>query len=51
MNWRQFIPVAVVLAVAVIFVWRSSGKKTSCGCGRDCAHDHEAEAKKETAVH
>jgi len=51
MNWRQFIPVMIVLGVAMIFVWRSSGKKTGCGCnGNGCAHDHPGEKKKENAA-
>jgi hypothetical protein len=50
MNWRQFIPVIIVLGVAMIFVWRSSGKKTGCGCGDNCAHDPTENKKKETAA-
>jgi hypothetical protein len=45
MNLRQFIPVMIVLAAAMILVWRSSGKKPSCGCGSDCSHDHEGKSK------
>jgi hypothetical protein len=48
MNWQQFLPLVIVLGVAVVFVWRSSGEKKhrpSCGCG--CEHDHAAETKKE----
>jgi hypothetical protein len=43
MNWQQLILLAVVLAVAVVFVWRSSGAKKSdggCDCC-DCSHDHQ----------
>ena len=50
MNWQQFVPLVIVLGVAMILVWRSSGKKTNCGCGDNCAHDHQAEKKKEHAA-
>jgi len=41
MNWQQFLPLFIVLVVAVIFVWRSSGgKKTGCGSNCGCSHDH-----------
>jgi hypothetical protein len=51
MNWQQFIPIAIVLAVGFVFVWRSSGsKKSECGCGGACAHDHQAPKKKENPV-
>jgi hypothetical protein len=46
MNLRQFIPVMIVLGVAMLLVWRSSGKKS--GCGSNCAHDHQK--KKENAA-
>ena len=45
MNWQQFLPLLVVLTVAVIFVWRSSGSKKSdegCDCC-GCHHEHKAE--------
>jgi len=48
MNWQQFLILATVLAVVVVSVWRGSGKKS--GCGRGCAHDHGAEAKKEKSA-
>jgi len=39
MNWQQFLPLAVILTVAFIFIWRGSGsKKPGCGCGTECAH-------------
>jgi hypothetical protein len=50
MNWQQFVPLVIVLGVAMIFVWRSSGKKANC-CGDGCTHDHHAEKKKENAAH
>jgi hypothetical protein len=41
MNWQQFLPLFIVLVVAVIFVWRGSGgKKTGCGSNCGCSHDH-----------
>jgi len=48
--WQQFVPLVIVLGVAMILVWRSSGKKANCGCGGDCAHDHQGEKKKENAA-
>jgi hypothetical protein len=51
MNWQQLILLAVVLAVAVVFVWRSSGAKKSdgsCDCC-DCGHDHKGVHAKPTA--
>ncbi len=52
MTWSQFLPVVIVLAVGVVFVWHSSTPKNHvhdehCGCG----HDHGDEQKKETAKH
>jgi hypothetical protein len=52
MTWSQFLPVVIVLAVGVAFVWRSSTPKhhvhdEHCGCG----HDHAPESKKENAEH
>jgi hypothetical protein len=49
MTWSQFLLVVIVLAVGVVFVWRSSTPKNHvhdehCGCG----HDHATEPKKET---
>jgi hypothetical protein len=41
MNWQQFLPLFIVLVVAVIFVWRSSSsKQTGCGSNCGCSHDH-----------
>ncbi len=56
MNWQQFLLLILVLGVAVVFVWRSSGKSSGgkCGCHGDCGHDHdhdhESESKKEKAA-
>jgi len=50
MNWQQFLALAGILTVAVVFVWRSSGQKKhehNCGCG--CAHEHGSK-KEETAA-
>ncbi len=52
MNWHQFLPMLIVLSVAVVFVWRSSSPKKhdhNCNCG--CAHDAKADAPKENAPH
>ncbi len=50
MNWQQFLPLVIVLVAVVLFVWRSSGKKTGgCGCQSGCSHRHDSEAKKENA--
>jgi hypothetical protein len=43
----NFLPLVIVLGIAVFFVWRSSGQKkhehtSSCGCN----HEPDAEAKK-----
>jgi hypothetical protein len=47
MNWQQFLPLTVILTVAIIFVWRGSGsKKPGCGCGSGCSHSKDAGAKK-----
>jgi len=51
MNWQQFVPIAIILAVGFAFVWRSSGsKKPGCGCDGACAHDHQAGTKKDHAA-
>lgn len=51
MNWQQFLLLAVILVAAVLFVWRSSGKKTGdCGCKCGCAHEPDAHAKKTGAA-
>jgi hypothetical protein len=51
MNWQQFLPLVIVLIAVVLFVWRSSGKKSGdCGCKNGCSHEHESEAKKPNAV-
>jgi len=45
----SFLPVLIVLSVAVFFVWRSSGQKKhghDCGCG--CDHGHDTKAKEPT---
>ncbi len=46
MNWQQLITLSIVLGVAILFVWRSSGKKpehgSGCNCG--CPHDHQDDA-------
>jgi hypothetical protein len=48
MNWQQFLPLVIVLAAVVLFVWRSSGKKSGGCAGKcNCSHDHSPEAKKE----
>jgi hypothetical protein len=51
MNWQQFLPLAIVLFAVVLFVWRSSGKK-SAGCdGKcSCSHDRNSAAEKKNAV-
>jgi hypothetical protein len=50
MNWQQFLLLAVILVAAVLFVWRSSGKKAGdCGCKCGCSHTPDAGAKKEDA--
>jgi hypothetical protein len=46
MNWQQFLPLLIVLGVAVVFVWRSSGKKPGCGHDCNCAHEHHPAGKK-----
>ena len=47
MNWQQFLPMILVLGVAVFFVWRSSSqKKHDHGCGCGCEHTDDAETKK-----
>jgi hypothetical protein len=46
MNWQQFLALGLVLAVAAIFVWRSSDpKKHRHGCGCGCAHEDDESAK------
>lgn len=51
MNWQQVLPIVLVLGVAFVLVWRSSGQKKhvhgdNCGCG----HDHgDDSAKKNPA--
>jgi hypothetical protein len=50
MNWQQFLPLVIVLVAVVLFVWRSSGKKSGgCGCKGECSHESESEAKKGNA--
>jgi hypothetical protein len=51
MNWQQLLVLGIVLAVAAIFVWRSSDPKKhkhGCGCGCAQANDDATEAKKDT---
>jgi hypothetical protein len=51
MKWQQFLPVVIVLVAVVLFVWRSSGKKSGgCGCNGGCSHEPEAGTKKEDAA-
>ncbi len=51
MNWQQILALGVVLAVAAIFVWRSSDpKKHKHGCGCGC-HDHEDADHEKTKNH
>jgi hypothetical protein len=47
MNWQQFLPIVLILGVAFVVVWRSSGQKKhvhgeNCGCD----HHHGPEADK-----
>jgi hypothetical protein len=52
MNWQQFLPLAVIVTVATIFVWRGSGdKKPGCGSGSGCSHAKGADAKKTDSAH
>jgi hypothetical protein len=49
MNWQQILTLGIVLAVAVIFVWRSSnpsGHKHGCNCGCDHGEDESGQNKK-----
>jgi hypothetical protein len=50
MNWQQFLPLIIVLVAVVLFVWRSSGKKSGGGCKCGCSHEPESAAKKENVV-
>jgi hypothetical protein len=49
MNW-QFLSLVVIVVAAVLLVWRSSGKKSGCGCKCGCAHAPEAAPEKPDAV-
>ena len=51
MNWQQLITLSIVLAVAILFVWRSSGKKSGhgSGCNCGCPHDHADDASVKSA--
>ena len=52
MSWQNILTLVIVLGVAAIFVWRSSGSKDhkhGCHCG--CAHENETENKKEKVTH
>ena len=46
MNWQQLVTLSIVFAVAIVFVWRSSGKKTghNSGCKCGCDHGHREDA-------
>ena len=47
MSWQQFLPLVIVLGVAVIFVWRSSTpKKHEHGCDCGCPNHNENESPK-----
>ena len=51
MNWQQFLPLLIVLVAVVLFVWRSSGKKSGgCGCQCGCSHEPDSPPKKENAA-
>jgi hypothetical protein len=50
MNWQQFFPLAIVLGVAVIFVWRSSSKKSGCGQDCNCSHEHDSPREKKETI-
>jgi len=50
MNWQQFLLLAIILVAAVLFVWRSSGKKTGAGCKCGGAHPLDAHDKKAEAA-
>ncbi len=51
MNWQQVVPIVLVLGVAFVFIWRSSGQKKHvhgdhCGCD----HQHGEETAKKTTA-
>jgi hypothetical protein len=51
MSWQNILTLAIVLGVAVFFVWRSSGSKKhghSCNCG--CGHEDETETRKDKSA-
>ncbi len=51
MNWQQFLPLAIVLGVGAVFVWRSSGPKKhehSADCG--CVHEEKTPAEKQNKL-
>jgi hypothetical protein len=51
MSWQNVLTLVVVLGVATVFVWRSSGtKKHNHGCGCGCAHEGDAETQKDKAA-
>jgi hypothetical protein len=51
MNWQQFLPLVIVLVAVVLFVWRSSDKKSgNCGCPCGCSHEPGSPPKKEDAA-
>jgi hypothetical protein len=49
MKW-QFLLLAGVLVAVVAMVWRSSGKKSGCGCKGGCSHQPDADAGEEKAA-
>lgn len=50
MKWQQLLPLALVV-LAVVMVWRSSGRKSAgCGCKGRCDHAPEPSPKKPDAA-
>jgi len=50
MSWQNILTLAIVLGVAIFFVWRSSGKKHSHGCNCGCVHEDDPENQKNKAT-
>ena len=50
MNWQQLVTLAIILTIAVVFVWRGSSAKKSGGCGCGCAHGEHGEQDREKAA-
>ena len=46
MSWPDILTLVIVLGIATVFLWRSSGKEHKPGCGCGCDHGHEPEPKK-----